>query len=527
MTTHTKVAVIQSVALTGFNGQLIEVETDMTAGLPSLQIVGMGNKAIDEARQRVRSAITNAGLTFPTRKLTVNLAPAELPKDGTHLDLPIALSVLVASGQLKPTEVKGAIFAAELALDGHTRPIRGAVVIAEAAQKYGAAKLYLPTPNVAQASLVEGIEIIGVNSLSGLYGLLKGVKPKVTSTPGGDQTGKLAPSTLGSSAALRPSEPATTEVSVAAAPTIDSVIGHEQAKRALIIAAAGRHNLLFTGPPGTGKTHLAKVLGGLLPPLSNREVLEVTKLHSLSSGNDTAIQTLPPLRSPHHSVTLTALIGGGLKPRPGDVSLAHRGVLFLDELPEYSRATLESLRQPLEDRTVTLSRLYGTITYPADVLLIATMNPCPCGYLGDSRTACVCSGAQISAYKHRISGPLLDRIDIRLTISKISNEHFFDANTLQEKQQSKVLKLILTVRSVQEKRYKRSGHYNAYALISDVHTLFHMTPAAKTLMKSAAEKLNLSSRSALRVTRVARTIADLEASEVLDDIHIAEALQYR
>jgi magnesium chelatase family protein len=441
---------------------------------------------------------------FPAQKITINLAPAELPKDGTHFDIPIALSILVASGQLKQTEVNDALFAGELALNGALRPIRGAVLLAELARAQGLKRLFIPRQNVAQASLVSGIEIIGVATLQELFQGLKGVK----------------------AFSRHPAAPLPLPVNLEL-PTIDTVVGHEHGKRALIIAVAGRHNLLLSGSPGAGKSLLAKSLKSILPPLTEEEVLEVTKLHSLATGDDGTVYRTPPFRSPHHSATMAAFIGGGLRPRPGDISLAHKGVLFLDELPEYPRATLEALRQPLEDRSITLSRLYGTITYPADVLLAATMNPCPCGYLGDSRVACVCSGAQISAYKHRISGPLLDRIDIRLTISKISNEHFFGANTLQEKQHLKVLKLINAARLVQEKRYKRSGHYNAYALISDVHTLFNMTPAAKQLIKSAAEKLNLSSRSALRVTRVARTIADLEASEALDDIHVAEALQFR
>lgn len=501
-----KVAIVQSVALTGFDGELIDVETDMKAGLPSLQIVGMGNKAIDEARQRVRSAITNSLLDFPARKLTVNLAPAELPKDGTYLDLPIALSILVASAQLKPKEVDGAVFAGELALDGHVRPIRGAVVIAEAALKAGATAVYLPSQNVAQARLVEGLNVIGVSSLQGLFRRLRGFEASIEA---------LHPT---------PTVPLTPKVTF---PTIDDIIGHEQAKRALMIAAAGRHNLLFTGPPGTGKTLLARTLSELLPPLVQQEIIEVTKLHSLANDATGAIITSAPFKAPHHTVTLTAMIGGGLRPRPGDISLAHKGVLFLDELPEYPRATLEALRQPLEDRTVSLSRLYGRITYPADVLLVATMNPCPCGFLGDTKTACTCSAMQIAAYKKRISGPLLDRIDLRMTVSKVSNEHLFYDNTLKEKQQSKVILLVLSARSMQKKRYNRSDFYNAYASIEQAKQLFNIQLGAQALLKSAATKMNLSSRGTLRVLRVARTIADLDGSESLEARHVAEALQFR
>jgi len=509
----TKVAVVQSVALTGFDGELIEVETDMKAGLPSLQIVGMGNKAIDEARQRVRSAISNSLLDFPARKLTVNLAPAELPKDGTHLDLPIALSVLVASGQLKPTEVNHAVFAGELALDGHLRPIRGAVVIAEAALKAGATTIYLPLQNVAQAQLVSGVSIIGVSSLTELFKLLRGLESPIS-----------RPSSSSAAIATSPSQPTPPDISL---PSLDDIIGHPTAKHALAIAAAGRHNLLFTGPPGTGKTLLARTLAGLLPPLSQQEIIEVTKLHSLSQNASAAVITHAPFRAPHHSVTLTALIGGGLRPRPGDVSLAHKGVLFLDELPEYPRTTLEALRQPLEDRTISLSRLYGHITYPADVLLAATMNPCPCGFLGDPKVHCVCSSQQIASYQKRISGPLLDRIDLRLTVSKISSEHFFDTNSLKEKQHSKVIKLVLRARAAQKNRYKRSDYYNAYASLAQAKQLFLIQPGAKKLLESAAEKLHLSGRASLRVLRVARTIADLDGSKNLEERHVAEALQFR
>lgn len=476
----------------------------MKTGLPGLQIVGMGNKAIDEARQRVRSAITNSLLDFPAQKLTVNLAPAELPKDGTHLDLPVALSVLVASGQLRQIEVNGALFAGELALDGSLRPIRGAILLAELARHRSIPRIFLPIQNLAQAQLVTDIEVIGVATLQELYKALKGLTP-------------LPVATIPSVAS--PTRPPS--------PSFDDIIGHDHAKRALMIAAAGRHNLLFSGPPGAGKTLLAKSLPGILPPLSEQEVLEVTKLHSLASGDSGALHTTPPFRAPHHSVTLSALIGGGLRPRPGDISLAHKGVLFLDELPEYPRSVLEALRQPLEDRSVQLSRLYGHISWPADILLIATMNPCPCGYLGDTQKPCTCSALQIDAYQKRISGPLLDRVDIRVTVSKVNNEHFFTTVPLKNKQHSKVIELVLTARELQKQRYGRSNFYNAYASIEHAKSVFEVTIEAQKLLNAASKKLVLTSRGYLRTLRVARTIADLDASKTLEAAHIAEALQFR
>ncbi|HOW27657.1 MAG TPA: YifB family Mg chelatase-like AAA ATPase [Elusimicrobiota bacterium] len=491
----------------GIHGLSIQVEVDITPGLPHFATVGLPDAAVKEAKDRVVSAVRNSGFDFPMRKVVVNLSPADVKKEGTAFDLPIAVGVLASQRIFSTDRLSKYVMVGELALDGHVRPVRGLLPIAEAVKAQGAQGLIFPAQNYPEGALAEGIELVPVSTLKEAADFLRG-----TWTPDLSAYSKADPEPL----------PAESQ-------DFSEVRGQFFAKRALEIAAAGGHNVMLIGPPGSGKTMLAKRVPSILPPMTFEEALEVTKIHSVAGflPRGHSLVRRRPFRSPHHTISDVAVVGGGAVPRPGEVSLAHGGVLFLDELLEFNRHVLEVLRQPLEDGCVTISRAATALTFPSRFMLIAAMNPCPCGYQGHPDRDCVCSPFQIQKYRSKISGPLLDRIDMHVEVPALPLREL--ADELPPGESSETIRArVLTARRIQEGRLSAEGIFaNAQMGSRHIKQFCRIQESARGFLKTVVARLGLSARSYDRVLKLSRTIADLSSSEIILDEHVAEAVQYR